>query len=270
MKRISAAVGVVLVSASSLYADFLVTWGELPSGANTPGTNIVNANQNFSGSPTTYSAITNNPAVGANYYPNNTDRSPLFSAAASVAGSRLVEQAASGDRLTIYANTAAGGTFSGMVMWQSNTMLNTSGSSLTLTNLSIVINQRLNANSANQELRFVVGQGDSFYVSDAYGFGASMTTQSYSIASMTWYDFTPFVSGVATIGSLAPSAPSMTDVQSVGYYFSVQNGGASAANTGAQVQYFGAEGMLAIPEPSTLALFGLVGSILVWRRRCHA
>ena len=69
-----------LMAACTASAESLVQWGERPTGVNTPGTNIVNANQTILGTSTTYSGATNNPAVGANYYPNNTDRSPHFSA----------------------------------------------------------------------------------------------------------------------------------------------------------------------------------------------
>jgi hypothetical protein len=245
----------LLLPLLSARAETMVQWGEITNG---PGsTNIVVANQNFlGGGIATYTGNTNNPAVGANYYPNNADHSPYFAAGASTSlPTKIVEGASSGDRITIYQSVAQNVTFRGMVMWTSNFFL-PGASSLTLTSVSMVINQRLNANTTNQGVRVVVEQGGSYFASGSMSFGASVTTNSFSIAGQSWYAFTPFSSGVETIGSLV-AAPSFAGVQAVGYYFTAENGGVAAANTGAQVSYFSALGFTAIPEPSLLGLLGL-------------
>jgi hypothetical protein len=212
------------------YADTLVQWGERPTGAGTPGTNIVSANQNFIGSGTTYSGLTNNPAVGANYYPESTGRSPHFSAAVSstaYGGGRLVEGASNGDRIAAYGqNVPAASTYRGMVMWASNYFLITDRA-MTVTNVVLSIQQRSNANTTDQGVRVVVQQGSSFYASDAQVFGANYLTQTFAFASATWYEFTPFSSGAESIGS-SVAAPSFNNLQAIGYYFTARNGGAAA------------------------------------------
>lgn len=226
------------------HAETLVQWGESPSGAGTPGTNIVSVNQILVGSGTTYTGTTNNPAVGASYYPDGTGRSPFFSAAVSSitnAGGRLVEGAASGDRLSLYSQTLpAGGTYRGMFMWPSNYCLVTDHA-LTLTSATVVIIQRVNADTTAQGVHIVVRQGDSYYLSDGASFGSSVTTQSFALADRTWSAFTPFSAGIEVIGG-AVSAPSFENVQAIGFYFTAQNGGAAAGACGANISYFMAEG----------------------------
>jgi autotransporter-associated beta strand protein len=226
------------------YADTLVQWGERPTGAGTPGTNIVSANQNFIGSGTTYSGLTNNPAVGANYYPESTGRSPHFSAAVSstaYGGGRLVEGASNGDRIAAYGqNVPAASTYRGMVMWASNYFLITDRA-MTVTNVVLSIQQRSNANTTDQGVRVVVQQGSSFYASDAQVFGANYLTQTFAFASATWYEFTPFSSGAESIGS-SVAAPSFNNVQAIGYYFTARNGGAAAGACGTLVACFAVEG----------------------------
>lgn len=233
------------VAAREGRADVMVQWGENPSGAGTPGTNIVQANQVMTGVTSTYSATaTNNPAEGVNYYPDATGRSPRFSAAASSStngGGRLIENAASGDRLAIYATfIPAGGTFRGMFMWASNNCVITDRP-ITLTNATLVSIQRLSSDSTNQALRMVVRQQGNYYISDSTSFGPTVTTQSFPLASLVWHDFTPFASGVDTIGAVV-ATPSLVNVQAVGFYYSLLNASASAGTCGVNVTYFSVEG----------------------------
>ncbi len=228
-----------LLTPGLLWADTLVHWGEL-SGVTPGNTNIVTANQNFIGTSSTYTGATNNPAIGAAYYPEATDRSPWFSAASSVIGARIAENASSGDRLTMYASTAAGATFRGMYMWVSNYFLTVSYPFVT-TNVILVINQRSNANTTNQSVHLVLQQNDQYFITEGQPFTASATTNSYNLATETWYSFTPFSSGTETIGG-AVATPSPTNIQSVGCYFTTQNGGGAAANTGAQLWHFRVNG----------------------------
>lgn len=225
-------------------AEVVVQWGDNPSGAGTPGTNIVSANQIMTGVTSTYSATaTNSPAVGVNYYPDATGRSPRFSAAASSStngGGRLIENASSGDRLAIYATTIpAGGTFRGMFMWASNNFLITDRP-ITLTNATLTLIQRLSNDSTNQGLRIVVRQAGNYYISGSTNFGATVTTQAFPLASLAWYDFTPFASGTETIGAAA--TPSLVNVQAVGFYFTLLNASASAGTCGVNVTYFSVDG----------------------------
>lgn len=155
-------------------------------------------------------------------------------------GTRIAENAASGDRLTLYASTAAGGTFRGMYMWVSNHLLAVNHP-FVLTNVTLVINQRSNANTTNQAVRVVVQQEDQFFISGARPFGASATTNTYDLATEAWSSFTPFASGTETIGG-AVAAPSFTNIQAIGCYFTTENGGAAAANTGGQLAHFRADG----------------------------
>jgi formylglycine-generating enzyme required for sulfatase activity len=222
-----------------LAAETLVQWGEL-SGVTPGNTNIVTANQNFIGTSSTYTGATNNPAVGAAYYPEATGRSPWFSAASSVIGARIVEHASSGDRLTMYASTAAGATFRGMYMWVSNYFLAVS-QPFVATNVLLVMNQRSNANTTDQSVRVVVQQNDQYFITDGRPFSANASTSSYTLATETWYSFSPFSSGSESIGG-AVAAPSLTNVQAIGCYFTTLNGGGAAANTGAQLWHFRVNG----------------------------
>lgn len=259
-------------------ADSFLQWGEAPSGAGTGGTNIVvppNKNIVFTNrlELMTYSGLMNNPAVGGtNYYWDSAGRAPHFSAAVSdsslgINPVMIVEQANSGDRITIYGgNVAPGGTYRGMVMWTFSQYH--TGAVVSLSSVAIAINQRLNADTTNQAVRVVVQAAGSHYISGGASFGANVVTQSFDLAGQTWYAFTPFVSGTETIGASVPS-PGFTNLQAVGYFFTAQNGGAAGGAVGAQVQYFAANGV-AVPIPTLqewalLLLAGLLG-YLGWQR----
>lgn len=261
MKKLMMLIAVALMAAVS-YSDVLVQWGESPSGAGTPGTNIVTVNQNFSSRSTTYNGGTDSPA--ANYYLSSSGRSPIFAAASSVANAGLVETASTGDRIAIYASTAAGAAMRSMVMWESANFLSATPN-FAVTNVSIDIIQRTNANTANQGLRVVVQQGSSYYISGAQAFGATLSNVNFDLSSQTWYDFTPFNAGVETIGSAA-GAISLTDVEAIGFYFTDTNGGGAAANTGANIQYFQVLGAV-VPEPATVGMLGLGGLVALLIRR---
>lgn len=260
-------------------ADTVIQWGEAPSGANTRGTNIVEAsNKNivFTNRSVlvTYNGITNNPYVGGtNYYWDADGRSPYFSAAVndgsvSIGAILVVENANSGDRITIYGSSVApGGTYRGMVMWPFTYYYPTQF--VSISSVSLAINQRLNTNTINQAMRVVMQSQSNFYISGAYSFGANFTTQMIVFATESWYDFTPFSNGVESIGALA--SPNISNVQAVGYYFTAENGGSSTGSIGAQVQYFAAQGKVVVPTLTTWGLILLVVVLLfVGCRRLQA
>jgi len=262
-------------------AQTLIQWGEAPSGAGTRGTNIiVPPNKNFTFTTNrvellTYSGITNNPWVGGtNYYWDSQDRAPYFSSAMSdvslsIQPVAIVEQANSGDRISVYGgNIAPGGTFRAMVMWPTYLYF-TSNQLVTIGAVSLAINQRLNPTTTNQGLRVVVQEEGSFYISGAVAFSANTTTQSFHLGSQTWHAFSPFSNGTETIGSVVGTPP-FTNVQAVGYYFTVQNGALISTQIGANVQFFRATGSyVTIPYLETLALLLLAGIIAYAMYRRH-
>lgn len=244
----------------------VVQWGEAPSGAGTRGTNIIvppNKNIVFvdRSEMLTYTGVTNNPGVGGtNYYWDAAGRSPYFSAAVNDSSLGInpvltVEQANSGDRITIYGgNVAPGNTYRGLVLWPLEVYFSPTGQAVAVSSVTLAINQRLNGSTTNQQVRVVVEENDSFFISEAASFGSSFTTQQFVLAAQTWRHFTPFSNGTETIGGIV-STPPLVNLQAVGYYFSAQNGGTSNGPIGAQVQYFQASGtVVTIPLLSARAL----------------
>lgn len=248
-----------------VHAQIVFQWGEAPSGAGTRGTNIVvppNRNIVFTNRSLlmTYTGITNNPGVHpTNYYPDALGRSPYFSAAVSDSSIAIgfvgvVENANSGDRITIYGGSVPpGGSYRGMVMWPSDYYY--TSRIVVIRSMALAINQRLNSDTVSQQVRLVLQSSDSFYVNDAVSFGATTITQSYDLANENWHPFTPFVSGAEIIGG-GIVTPNFSNVQAVGYYFSAVNGASTSGPIGAQVQFFRAEGTAnTIP---TLTTWGLI------------
>ena len=263
-------IALILLGAESGFAQ-VIQWGEAPSGSGTRGTNIIVApNKNIvfvdRADLQNYTGVTNNPGVGGtNYYYDAAGRAPYFRAVVSdssigISPVLVVEQANSGDRITLYGgNVTPGGTYRGMVMWPLELYFNPTGQAVSVSTITIALNQRLNASATNSLLRLVVKEGGSFYISEAASFGASFTTQQFTLASQTWRNFTPFTNGTETIGGIV-STPPMVNLQAVGYYFSVQNGGSSNSAIGAQVQYFNASGtVVTIPLLGGWALLLLAG-----------
>lgn len=254
----------------------ILQWGETPSGAGTRGTNIIvppNKNIVFVDRVEllTYTGRTNNPVVGGtNYYWDSEGRAPYFSAAvndSSLATNPVlvVEQANTGDRITIYGgNVAPGSTYRGMVMWPFG--LYYTGRVITVTAVSLAINQRLNGSTTNQAVRVVMEEGGAFYISGTLPFGANTLTQTFTLASETWRSFVPFSNGVEAIGSVVATPP-FSNCQAVGYYFTAQNGGSSNSPIGAQVQYFAVQGgATPIPFLGTAALVLLAATLFAVAR----
>lgn len=258
----------------------VVQWGEAPSGTGTRGTNIiVPPNKNIvyldRADLQNYTGITNNPGVGGtNYYWDAMDRAPYFRVTVSDSSLAInpvmtVEQANGGDRITVYGgNVAPGGTYRGMVMWPFHAYYNPTGQAVSVHTVALAINQRLNSSTTNQQVRVVVEENNAFYISEASSFSSSFTTQQFVLASQTWRNFTPFTNGTETIGGIV-STPPLTQLQAVGYYFSVQNGGSSNSAIGAQVQYFSAHGsVVIIPMLTGWGLLLLAGLLAYLGGQC--
>ncbi len=248
---------------ASLNAAVLVQWGATGTPPSTQGaTDIVTANQNYVSASTTYNGtVANNPIVGANYYTVATGRSPFFSTGSSGTPTGLVESAASGDRLVQYQSVGTGLTFRSMTVWTAANFL-TIPTGLTLEAVSMNIVTRGGANIINAGVRVVVQQGANFYISAAQSFNNTFATKTFSLATETWYNFTPFASGVETIGSVATF--SLADIEGVGFYTTAENSNIAATNTGSQISYFQAT---AVPEPGTWALLAVAGTLFMVTRR---
>lgn len=253
----------VLMAAFVLQADVLVQWGQTGVG-NQGATDIVTANVNYVGRSSTFTAgSADNPVVGANYYPNATGRNAIFAQASSTSFKQaLVAEAASGDRLTSYDTIASGLTFRNMVMWDAANFLSTPIGK-TFNSVTMDIGAR-DVTNTNAGARVIVQQGSSFYVTASQSFiGGTPQTLAFNLATATWYDFTPFASGVEVIGSAA--TVSLADIEGIGYYATVQNGDAANKATGSQLSYFQAAAV--VPEPGTLSLMGVFALVLFGMRR---
>jgi hypothetical protein len=256
---------------TSLAIAVLTTLGTLPAFSSTivywGGNAVVSANQAFSSKPTTYDPATDiNPAVGANYYPDATGANPVFGGAMSVsASSGLIENNASGDRIAFQHGVNDGITFSAMILWNSANFL-TNPIEMTLQSVSIGgVRQRSSSVAQDsQEIRLVLRQGDDYFISSAQSFNTTAATKSFTLdGSLGWFAFTPFNTGVATIGA-SVSAPSYDAPAAIGYYQQTRNNSGSSNQIGFDITSFEVTGE-AVPEPSTWALLGAGAAFAAWR-----
>ena len=256
MKKIIMMSAAVLLVAFA-QADTIVQWGIYGG-----DTAIVTANTNGTRLPFTFIANSNlNPAVGANYYPANTGRSPVYNGACSITVTNGIENAVAqnvgGDNIRTRQTMAAGSNVAAMVLWESTNFV-TSG--LTVTNFSI---QLASAHANNiGSLNWLVEKGGTYYISSqsvAFS-GTGWTSASVGDAStLTWNTFTPFTNGVATIGSATNIT--LGNVTSLGYYFNVTNGDAASQLTGAASKFFLAGGSTNPPaDPLYYTLTGSAGA----------
>ncbi len=270
MKKMMMMIAAVLMASVAVRAAVIVEWGNAGAVGALDIVTVSQAAANANKTQTFNWQTNGNPVVGAAYYPNATGKSPTFYTAGSaprISQNFSVEQAASGDRLMqYYSQTTNGGHYTAMTMW--NTFLdNTAGN--TLSNLTMQAGLRMTNETAN--VRFLVMQGSSYYASQEFVVSSASTTNVISglASAMTWYNFTPFVNGVETIGSSA--TVNLTDVDAVGFYFDAIR--LDAANVAAQNQlgvntsYFGATAGSAVPEPATVGMLGLGALVTLIARR---
>ena len=192
----------------------LLQWGA-PGG----DTNIVSGTANFQSEPDTYVDATEiNPAVGAAYYPDSTNRSPLFNGALEFGNgaSGSVRDDAGGDYIQTTDNET---NHTGMIVWES--FLQTPNS---INGISGEFYVHLSTNSA--KIRFVVKENGAWYAADALdGVPAAYTTLAIDPTTVNWNAFTPMSNGVAVVGAAVGMLP-MTNVTAVGFYYDVDDGAA--------------------------------------------
>lgn len=226
-------IGALLGVATVGFADtVLVQWGE-PGGDGT----IVSSDQLLNdGLDVTYDpAVVVSPTQSTNYYDGHAlDRSHTFYGANSVDKEEVIVR--NGD-VSDYIETLfvlpATESYSAMVVWQD--FLATGNF---LTSFSIGIKQSYW--DTDRSFRWLVQKASGeWYASDPNEDFSSSDFQAYSnvAAYLSWFEFTPFDGGAATVGA-SPVEIELSDIVSVGYYVEMQNINTASKWCGAEVNYF--------------------------------
>lgn len=220
---------------SEVKAQRLAQWGDLDDSvmpAVPSATDIVTATQNFV-APSDYTTYVPgtviSPAQGENYYPNSANHTPSFNGAFSEVPSNRAavfqpNNEAGIDQIQVRTTTAAT-QFSGMIVFED--LLAETGSLLSF----LTHRYRFDAGATGGRTRFVFQASDeSWYASDpSAGLPGNLGGQFLGqAATQSWYDFTPFVSGVATFGTEL-AEPNFEQPQAVGLYFEVDKSADSQA-----------------------------------------
>ena len=219
--------------------DIIVQWGAAGGDTNIVTATTVNNSGKLPGTFTAGAKLNN--TVGANYYPANTGKSPVYNGASSLTGKleNVIVNNVGGDNIRNRNNTtAAGSNLSAMVVWEQSSGFVNSG--LTVGNFSIEFAGAQSNNTGS--LNWLVEKGGAYYISaQSVAFsGVGWTIASVGDAStLTWNTFTPFTNGVATIG--AATNITLDNVTSLGYYFNVTNGdGTTNQPAGVGTRFFSA------------------------------
>lgn len=221
---------------------------------------VPNGTQNMSITKTFFTTSFTSPAVGADYYPNNTGKTPDFYAAIDSTeriGSYSIWQGGNAHLLNRFQNNnaAAAGTREFMAAWD-------------VTSTEVLESFTLNGFGAfglpapNAEVRFLFQDtsGD-WHASAGIAHAANNTPAVLAdVTATSWYGYTPHIDGVVTIGA-APEVVDFSDVQRAGYYLKWDTDGTGGTySTGFQVT--------AIPEPATIGLMGMaLAGLAAFRRR---
>lgn len=217
----------VLLLQTEEVAQPIVQWGE-PGG----DSGIVSSSQDFSDMYNTYTVgNTVNPSVGTNYYPNRINRSPVFNHAASNAWN--VKQVSDGGDGPDFITTAKNDSnYSAMVVWEDFLTNRT-----VLAGLAIETRVSNSTDTPSQFRWLIQKSGIAWYASAATDTTSSFVSYTNnSPEDLTWYSFTPFVNGEATVGSEVPI--DMTDITAVGYYATFQQTASNVAYRANHTRYF--------------------------------
>ncbi|MDF7825545.1 hypothetical protein P4B35_16080 [Pontiellaceae bacterium B12227] len=208
----------------------IVQWGAAGG-----STDITTNDVGVSGESSTYVAGTeSNPTVGPDYYPNNTDKSPVFNFAGYAAGSvqsLTIDDDWTGDRIQVNRNQT---NQQHMVVWE-NYLDETA---TTLMGVSIEI-QGFNAAFSDGNYRIVIEKSNGdWFASEATALTTAYTDGIIQYTDgMTWYEYTPHAGDNPVIAA-TPTTIDMENVVSVGYYAEVN--GASSAWYGTRMRHFAA------------------------------
>ncbi len=259
-KRVLFLVAALCGVATFANAATIVQWSDQPYETDI----VVGASENLVAPAdyTTYVAGTAiNPTVGANYYPNNAGRTPIFNGAFNeVPGTKAIifQPGNAGNPDQIQGQgTTLGSDFSGMITFEDENFL--AGAPVLQSLESRRYAFSVAGNEVSSRLLFQDNGGGWWASSAVNTFGGLNPHDIPDVTAETWVAFTPFSAGVASFGAVG--APDFTNPQAVGIYMT--SVGATGTNKpGMAIGYFKAT---AIPEPSTIML-GLVGLGFCFRR----
>ncbi|MDH4203359.1 MAG: discoidin domain-containing protein [Phycisphaerae bacterium] len=217
----------------------IVQWGQ-PGGQTDILTIRIDGDYNIG---TTFDATLAASPDDVGYYASPADegRDPVFYGAGTVARKVEVNDNSDGDYLGMYAYTAPGNTYRGMLVWEVGDFQDPND----IVGFEIEVRNRNTTDLG--EIRWLIEKDGSWYISEVAGqFDMSnfFTSISSSASDITWYEFTPFVNGVETIGQAA--LITVEGATSVGYYWdTINNNTIDNRWVGSVVRYFS----LLIPTP---------------------
>ncbi|QBG46450.1 hypothetical protein EGM51_03205 [Verrucomicrobia bacterium S94] len=217
----------------------VVQWGE-PGGDDSIVTNTQNFVPYPSFSTYTYGS-TASPLPGPDYYPDSNGRTPVFNHASKNTYNvkQVTDGGAEGDYITTAKNDPA---YTAMVVWE-NYLTN----AYMLDRLEIETRVNNSADTASQFRWLVRKMNGQWYASEAVD-----TTDSFTLytaedpGNLNWYDFTPHVGSVATVGSSA--SITMEDINAVGYFATFQQPSNNVSYRASETRYFKAEAYNALPQ----------------------
>ncbi len=221
------------VSLEAVTRPAIVQWGA-PGGE----TDIVTANLWGSTAMTSnYTAGAEiNPTVDANYYPNNTGRTPRINGAHSGESETGAGSRYGGNPDTLFwnnqpqdcfgagantGNPGNGSTNKVMFLWESENFLDVGGP---YELVSLRFEGRMRSADGEGTYRFVMKDADgSFHISQEFTHtdGTDFVAYASDVSGLTWYAYTPFVDGVDTIGAV--TSPELDRFKGIGLYTGTKN-----------------------------------------------
>ncbi len=235
-------VSLALIASDSAQAQVIAQWSDQPF-----ETDIVGASQNFviadpNDYPTYVAGTAINPTVGANYYPNNAGRTPIFNGAFSEipTGKALVFQPgnpANPDQIQAQVGATAATQFSGMFTFE-NLLPGTTDPLLSFSMQRYRFGAGFDPNGPSGSRFLFQDSSSQWYASDpSPSLPTGLSGQVIAnVPTANWYAFTPFSSGVASIASAPSAGLDFTNVLAVGMYFDIAK--TSGSGVGFAAGYF--------------------------------
>jgi hypothetical protein len=264
-KNILAALVALAVVPMTASATLMVNF-DASTTADTDGVGYLTAPDNVPFSDT----VARSPGIGANGYGDAPDTSAIFYGGADHSGSGGINDVPyleSSDNSWRYrlGPVAIGDRMGALMLWKKVDFLNGGNAaavSMDATSSFTVNTDTFGSGFVNKEVRFVVQEGGSYYISDSVSSAIDSDVDSTlsNPESASWFAYDPATDMLAQ-GASATLA--FIDITAVGVY--VEFGSTAAGNQTLAINNFQVD---AIPEPATIGLISVFsGAILFIRRR---